>query len=247
MVTLLRLGVGRFRIADPDHFELPNINRQYGATTATLGRSKVEVMAEVARTINPEVEISLFPEGFTGDNSEAFFREADVAIDGIDFFATDTRRLFFQQARKRGLYAVTSGPLGFSATLHIFSPEGMSFDEYFGIHDGMAPGDTLVSFIVGLAPQALHLPYMDLTKVDSRAQTGPSSSIACQLCSGIVGAEVLNILLKRRRPVVAPRYFQFDAYRHRYAQGYLWLGNRNPIQRFKRWYMKRRLGLELRG
>lgn len=39
LVTLARLGIGRFTIADPDTFELANFNRQYGAMVSTiLGR-----------------------------------------------------------------------------------------------------------------------------------------------------------------------------------------------------------------
>src|SRR5262245_5822644 len=51
LTTLARLGIGRFRIADPDCFELANFNRQHGATTQTLGRGKAEVMAEAAAAI----------------------------------------------------------------------------------------------------------------------------------------------------------------------------------------------------
>src|SRR5687768_16236474 len=49
LLTLVRLGIGRFRIADFDHFELANFNRQAGAGMSTLGQPKVEVMAGMAR------------------------------------------------------------------------------------------------------------------------------------------------------------------------------------------------------
>src|SRR3954462_14568363 len=45
LVTLARLGIGGFHIADPDRFELANFNRQYGANVQSLGRGKAEVMA----------------------------------------------------------------------------------------------------------------------------------------------------------------------------------------------------------
>jgi len=93
LVTLLRLGICRFHLADPDQFELPNMNRQYGADMSTLGKSKLEVMAAVARRINPDVELTLFSDGLTAQNCDAFFRGADVAVDGIDFFAIEARRL----------------------------------------------------------------------------------------------------------------------------------------------------------
>jgi hypothetical protein len=241
LVTLLRLGVGRFHLADLDYFDVVNMNRQYGASALTVGRHKVDVMAEVARSINPEVELTLFRDGLTESNADAFFQNTDVAIDGIDFFAIAARRLFFQKARERGMFALTSGPLGFSATLHIFSPVGMSFDEYFDIHDGMERMDQIIAFMVGLAPKAIHLRYFDLSRIDVAAQTGPSSSVACQLCSALIGAEVLNLLLNRKAPRVAPHYFQFDAYQQRYVKGRLWFGNRHPVQRWKRWRIKSKI------
>src|SRR5262245_31668460 len=60
LITLARLGVGKFTIADPDRYELANMNRQYGARVDTLGRAKVEVMAEEVRRINPDVDIKTF-------------------------------------------------------------------------------------------------------------------------------------------------------------------------------------------
>src|SRR5438552_16999774 len=56
LITLARLGIGKFTIADPDTFEVANFNRQYGAKTHTVGRGKAEVMAAAARAINPDVE-----------------------------------------------------------------------------------------------------------------------------------------------------------------------------------------------
>src|SRR3954462_13106999 len=62
LITLARLGIGAFHIADPDDFELVNFNRQFGATTRTLGRGKAEVMAEAARAVNPELRLRNFSE-----------------------------------------------------------------------------------------------------------------------------------------------------------------------------------------
>src|SRR4051794_13380189 len=57
LMTLTRFGVGMFTIADPDRFELVNFNRQVGATLDSIGRPKVEVLAENAHQINPEAHI----------------------------------------------------------------------------------------------------------------------------------------------------------------------------------------------
>jgi molybdopterin/thiamine biosynthesis adenylyltransferase len=241
LATLARLGIGSFHIADPDCFELANFNRQYGATTDSLGRGKAEVMAEKVQAINPEVKVRVFAEAITAANVGEFLEGVDVLVDGIDFFSIEARRLLFQEARRRGIWAVTAGPIGFSTAWLVFSPEGMSFDDYFDLHDGMERLDQLVAFAVGLTPRATHLGYLDLSQVDPSTGRGPSAGLACQLCSGVAAAEVVKILLHRSPVSPAPCYSQFDAYRQVFRKGRLRWGNRHPLQRLKRWWLRRRL------
>ena len=115
----------------------------------------------------------------------------------------------------------------------------MSFDEYFGLNDGMSALDQLIAFLVGVAPQATQRVYMDLQAADPARRRGPSAGLACQLCSGVTTVEVLKILLGRPHLHPAPRYYQFDAYRQVLRRGYLWWGGRNPLQRLKRWLVRR--------
>ena len=166
LVTLARLGIGGFSIADPDAFDLANMNRQYGAGMPTLGRNKAEVMAEAALAINPELQLRVFPEAVTRANVGEVLDGVDVLVDGIDFFSIDTRRLVFSEARKRGIWSVTAGPLGFSTAWLVFSPTGMSFDEYFDLDQTPDLFDQLISFLVGLAPRATHRGYLDYARVD---------------------------------------------------------------------------------
>jgi molybdopterin/thiamine biosynthesis adenylyltransferase len=240
LTTLARLGVGKFSIADPDTFEVANFNRQVGATTQSLGRSKVEVMAEEVRAINPEVELRLF-QAVTPENVADFLDGAGVLIDSIDFFEIAARRQIFAEARRRGIWAVTAAPLGFSTAWLAFSPTGMSFDEYFDLNDSMDQLDRIIAFGIGLAPRATHLGYMELARTDPRTHRGPSAGLSCQLCSGVAAAETLKILLGRSPIRAAPHYFQFDPYRYLLRRGKLRGGNRNPLQRLKRWLARRKL------
>ena len=240
LMTLVRLGVGRFILADPDRFEAANFNRQCGARLDTLGRPKVEVLAAEARAINPELDIRTLPEAVDAHNVDAFLDGADLLLDGVDFFAIEARRLLFAAARKKGIWAITAGPIGFSAAWLVFDPRGMSFDDYFDLRPGMSRLEQLVAFGVGLAPAGTHLAYLDLSRVDLRATTGPSASLACQLCSGVAASEALKVLLRRGRVAPAPVYHQFDPFTLRYRSGRLWWGNRHPWQRLKRWYLVRR-------
>ena len=78
MITLARTGIGNFTIADPDRFELANMNRQYGARIDTIGRSKVEVMAEEVGRINPEAVVRVLDEPIGADNIGTFLEGAKV-------------------------------------------------------------------------------------------------------------------------------------------------------------------------
>jgi molybdopterin/thiamine biosynthesis adenylyltransferase len=241
LMTLTRLGIGAFRIADPDHFEVANFNRQYGGLVRHLGQSKVEVMADEARQINPELKVEGHPGEINERNVGEFLNGVDVFVDGVDFFSIDARRLLFREARERGIWSITAGPLGFSTAWLVFDPRGMSFDDYFDLRDDMERVDQIAAMAVGLCPAATHMPYLDLRHVDLSSGRGPSTGLACQLASGVTAAEVLKILLHRGDVRPAPHYFQFDAYRHQLRQRKLWWGNRNPLQRLKRAILRKRL------
>lgn len=239
--TLARLGVGRFRLSDPDTFSLANINRQIGATVATVGQNKATVTAAMLRSINPEVSVEIVSEPVTAANVGAFIQGANLVVDGVDFFSVEARRQIFAAAWKAGVPALTAAPLGFSATLHVFRKGGMSFDEYFDLSDGQDSFEQIVKFFVGLAPKALHLPYMDLSSVDISTGRGPSSIVACQMAASVASAEAIRILLDRRPFMYAPEYLQVDCYRQMLKKGRLRRGNRNWIQQLKRRVVLKRL------
>jgi len=231
LLTLARLGISRFHIADFDSFDIANFNRQVGANMDTIGQPKVEVMAEMARRINPEIEIEVFPEGINAGNLDAFLDGVDLYVDGLDFFAFDIRRKTFAKCAERGIPATTVAPLGMGAALLNFLPGRMTFEEYF--QWGALPDvDKAVRFVVGLAPAGLHRPYLVVPDaVSFNDRRGPSTIMACQICAGIAGTEALKILLGRGDVRAAPHGMQFDAYRNKLALTWRPGGNRNPLHR----------------
>src|SRR5579871_6759034 len=72
LLTLTRLGIGGFHLADFDTFALENFNRQAGADMTTIGCPKIDVMRDRARQINPDLRIRSFPEGVKPDNLAEF-------------------------------------------------------------------------------------------------------------------------------------------------------------------------------
>lgn len=241
LITLVRLGVGKFTIADPDKYQVANFNRQYGAMCSTVNRSKAEVMAQIALDINPELDIRVFAEPIRPDNAEDFLRDADIFVDAIEVFEPEIRRLLFRLASSKNIFSITAGPVGFSGVWIIFDPQGMKFDEYFDMSDGMDADEKLAAFAVGVAPKATHRPYMDLRFINIAARIGPSSSVGCHIAAGAMACEAVKILLSKGTVKSAPHFHQFDPFVGRYASGKVRGGNRNFFQRLKRRLLVRML------
>ena len=241
LTTLTRMGIGHFHIADFDTFSVSNLNRQAGAMASTIDKPKTQVMAAMARDIHPGVDITEFDQGIGPANIEEFLRDVDLVLDAVDVFAQPARLLMYQTARRLGIPVLFGAPLGLSGAVGAFTPEGMSFEDYFDIRPGMAPFDIMVHFLVGLTPKGRQFGYMDTSKIAPEDQTGPSSAAAIALIAGMVGVEALVSLLKRRPLLAAPHFCQYDPYLGRYWTGQLRWGNRGPLQRLKLWLAKRKL------
>jgi molybdopterin-synthase adenylyltransferase len=243
LTTLARLGVAKFHIADLDRFEVANFNRQAGATMTTLGRPKVEVLAAMARDINPECELEIFPDGVDGSNLARFFQGVDLYVDGLDAFAFGAREAVFAYCAAHRVPATTVAPLGMSAALLNFMPGGMTFEEYFRL-SGCSDAEKAIRFLVGFAPSLLHRHYLvDKTRVNLAEGRGPSTGLSCQLCAGVATAEALKILLGRGKVWAAPHAVQFDAFRNKMSHTWRPGGNRHPLNRLAIAIAKRQLGI----
>lgn len=242
LLTLARLGIGKFTIADFDVFDIVNFNRQVGATMSSLDRPKLDVLAEMVRDINPEVDLHLFPKGVQTESLDEFLDGVDVYVDGLDFFAFAARRMTFAACEKRGIPVVTAAPLGLGTALLVFGPGGMSYEDYFGFEECQNELDMAIHFLVGLSPAMLQRGYIaDMSRIDLKQRKGPSSIAACQLCAGVAAIETLKLLLGRKDIRLAPWGSQFDGYRMRYVHTWRPMGYRNPIQRLMRMLVRRQL------
>lgn len=232
LLTLARLGIGSFSIADFDAFDIVNFNRQAGATVPSLERPKIDVLSEMVLAINPEINLRTFPAGIQQDSLNDFLEGVDVYVDGLDFFAFDARRMTFSACERQGIPVVTAAPLGLGTALLVFAPGGMPFEEYFGFEGCEGELEMAIRFLVGLSPAMLQRGYIaDMSRIDLAARKGPSSIAACQLCAGVAAVETLKLLLDRPGIRLAPNGSQFDGYRMRYKKTWRPWGHRNPLQR----------------
>jgi len=85
--ALGRAGVGRISLVDFDDICLTNCNRQIHALTSSVGKSKVDAMAERLRDINPQAEIIPRHEFFSRDSADSLLTpKPDYVLDAIDHF-----------------------------------------------------------------------------------------------------------------------------------------------------------------
>ena len=83
--ALARSGVGSILLVDNDTVSLSNINRQLCALHSTVGRYKVDVVAERLLDINPRLNVSVRKDFILPENASTFnFSSFDYVIDAID-------------------------------------------------------------------------------------------------------------------------------------------------------------------
>ena len=243
LLTLTRLGISHFHIADFDDFDVHNLNRQAGAFMPFMGQPKIDTVAQMALDINPEVDLRLFPQGITPENVDEFLRDVDIYVDGLDFFALPARRMVFAKCRELGIPALTAAPLGMGTAFLYFSPAGMSFEDYFKV-EGHEQQEQYARFIAGLSPAMLNRDYLVAPEaVNFMEKRGPSTIMACDLCAGVMGTSVLKLLLGRGTLKVAPWGMHFDAYHQRLKFTWRPFGNSNPLQ----WLLLKFIRPVLRG
>ena len=93
--ALARAGVGHITVIDDDVVSVSNINRQAVAMDSTVGRPKVEVIAEQVKDINPACEVVPLRMFYTPESAET--------LDLAQFEVTLVCR-----AKEAGVYAISA-------------------------------------------------------------------------------------------------------------------------------------------
>ncbi len=83
---LAAAGIGHLRIADDDHVERSNLQRQILHTEARIGEAKVESARSSLQALNPGTQVDAVCERVTAANVERLLEDVDVVLDGADNF-----------------------------------------------------------------------------------------------------------------------------------------------------------------
>ncbi len=105
--SLARAGIGRLLLVDKDVVDVTNINRQLIALDDTIGKAKVDVMAERIRQINPECQVIRKKMFFEASSvNEVFADPLDFIADAIDTISS--KILLILESNSRGIPIISS-------------------------------------------------------------------------------------------------------------------------------------------
>ena len=109
--ALARSGIGALTLIDLDDVCITNTNRQLPALAATIGRPKVDVLAERVLAINPECRVHAVTEFLLAGNAGRLLTpELAAVVDAVD--ATAAKAVIIARCRDLGLPVVVSGSAG---------------------------------------------------------------------------------------------------------------------------------------
>ena len=109
--ALARSGLGALTLVDLDEVCASNINRQLHALTDTVGRAKVDVMAERIQAINPDCRVTAEQQFFNEQTAAGLLAPRfDFVVDAID--SVTNKVLLLAGCRQRHLPVVACGGAG---------------------------------------------------------------------------------------------------------------------------------------
>ncbi len=109
--ALARTGIGAVTLIDLDDICITNTNRQLHALQESIGKSKVEVMAERMRAINPEITVHTIEDFVTEDNvAEYIGKHFDYVLDAIDAFRV--KAAIISYCKRQKIPVITVGGAG---------------------------------------------------------------------------------------------------------------------------------------
>ena len=105
---LARAGVGNMTIVDGDIVDITNINRQLPALHSTVGKDKVEIVAERILDINPEINLVKINEFLSPERMDEILEEHqfDYVLDCID--SVSPKLALIKASRRRKIKLVSS-------------------------------------------------------------------------------------------------------------------------------------------
>jgi tRNA threonylcarbamoyladenosine dehydratase len=205
---MVRFGIGKIIIADPETFELSNINRQFSANQKNLGKNKAEVVAYELLQINPNLKVSIYNEGITRENVVEIVSAADIIVDEIEYSLPALSVMLHREARRQNKYVFMGANIGWGASIFCFSPKGKTFEEHFEYREE----DETINSLRYLKKWPECIDNATLKAVLSGTVPMPSLSSSVSLVSSVMANEIILFLTGKRDPLIAPKFLFIDLF-----------------------------------
>ncbi len=109
--ALARTGVGNISLIDLDDICVTNTNRQIHTLTSTIGKSKITVMAERIRAINPDCTVCCIDDFVEKDNISTLIpNNINYVLDAIDSFRV--KAALIAHCKRNKIKVITVGASG---------------------------------------------------------------------------------------------------------------------------------------
>jgi len=160
--ALARNGIGQLTLIDLDDICMTNINRQIHALSNTIGMSKVEVMCERIKQINPDCQINVIEDFITVENltelmsAKSMPSQYDYVIDAIDAVDIKVRLIAFCKRNK--IPIITIGGAGGQV-----DPSQIAITDLSKTYQ-----DPLLAKVKNQLRREFNFPRADLTKASKR-------------------------------------------------------------------------------
>ncbi len=203
------LGVRKFILIDRDTVENSNLNRTFGATSADVGRPKVEVAARMVRAIRGDAEIEVLARDVADDDVARALLKADLVLSCTDSHAS--RHVINQIAYQYALPGIDMG-------VAIEAAAGRAA-HIAGHVKALAPGLACLWCLGSLDPRQVR---EDLMNPEQRQQDpyfrgakAPPQPAVISINSTVVSAAVTMLLAMVAGLDAPARYIVYDGNRQR--------------------------------
>lgn len=219
--VLVRSGIGRFSIVDRDTFEPTNLNRQVLATQKTLGRLKIDVAAERAAEINPEVVVERF-EHIDEANVGEILDGATAAVMAIDSLGPCI--IASRKCRELDIPLIEGWAIPYG-NVRVFTKDTPTLEQVYGLPtEGRVvksiPEEELRQLGLKVLQQLASIEgvrelYTDEAEGHVRKGRIVSFASTVWLTAVLMALETVKVLLSWGEPAASPELALYDPIRHR--------------------------------
>ncbi|HAZ06237.1 MAG TPA: hypothetical protein DCY58_08330, partial [Acetobacterium sp.] len=150
-LVLAMTGLAHLSLIDFDQVEISNLNRQILHSSSRIGLLKVESARIALKSINPKLNITLYPEALSTENARALISQHDLVIDGLDNLPT--RYLLNDACYLENKPLIEAGALSYYGQVTALIPDdGPCFRCLFPQTDGQTAGSCSETGVLGPVP-----------------------------------------------------------------------------------------------